>query len=757
MICSNFRRLILIQKIEELFFLMFFSFLFALRYDADFSPGEYTIQLDDQGFTDTNFSFLAVDNQNIEITSIYTNYSLSEDTTFEIPKQIEFNDIHVPVTKIRKFSLSLCGIANIILPETITTAEEAWLASRFIRMIDASKINVTNPPKYFFSNIMNATEIKIPTNIIELKVGAFAFDYNLTTININYGIIMNKTSSGFYNCSSLVSINLSKVLMNKIPDQLFKNCANLQSVIFPNYTSFGAYVFSNSFISDFPLYDNVEYAEGCFGEMLSTHPISAPDGIFFNNSIPQAAFDSCLFMESAVLREGLIRIPRFLFWNCTSLISIVFPSTIYNVAEKAFYFVPMPVLNFYHTNLTNLDGYAFSGFHGEEVILPDKNFNFPNGLFSMSTITRFNFSARLNNVGDYFFNSTNLTIANISCLTYSSIGSYCFHRCLYLEEVYLPDIDLFCGNSAFAYSPNLKYLKFTKRASFSYNCMDHCTSLEYVMWGSCSSINNAVCYCNYNMRYFGPTVEDVTKVTPQVDLHNFTTYEFGALSFSNLYLIEYVYIGPGFSYIGDASFRNDTSLITVDMVDCITSTVSYESFMNCTQLTNVYLPKDLRYIRQGAFVGTPELNIFYCGTTSITNTDGFSSGVIIHYYGLNKHVLFNGMEPMYPGKCWRAWDSPPYPPFPTKTPDVPYFIPKYTNALITPEPEKVLPAQTYVEDQKPNEYGPEFFKGRKSALFATALSISIVFIVLIVIILFFIFFGLWSRFRRVDYYTGDSM
>ena len=154
-------------------------------------------------------------------------------------------------------------------------------------------------------------EYRIPEDVTEIEIGAFACCSSLTSVAIPEGV--TKIESGaFYNCSSLSSIVIPKCV-KEIGDSAFEGCSSLTSVTIPEGVK---EIESSTF-------------EGC----SSLTSIVIPESVM---EIEHTAFKGCSSLTFVTIPEGVKEIESSTFEGCSSLTSIVIPKSVTIIDIDAF-------------------------------------------------------------------------------------------------------------------------------------------------------------------------------------------------------------------------------------------------------------------------------------------------------------------------------------------------------------------------------------------------------------------------------------
>ena len=261
-------------------------------------------------------------------------------------------------------------------------------------------------PLYYAKNLyLNGnlvTELKIPTEITEVKAYSFA-GFGGTSITIPNSV----TSIGeyaFYSCTSLTSITIPDSVTS-IGGSAFLGCSSLESITIPfvgaelngtSNTHFG-YIFGASSYS---------YSESFVPSSLKSVIITG------ESNIAGSAFYNCTAITSITIGGSVTSIGSRAFYNCTSLTEV-------HITDLAAWceieFSSLVTELEIPEGITEINAYSFAGFGGTSITIGSSVASIGNSAFSGCT------------------SLTRITIPN----SVTSIGSAAFsgnkHRRLYIQ------------------------------------------------------------------------------------------------------------------------------------------------------------------------------------------------------------------------------------------------------------------------------------------------------------------------------------
>lgn len=172
--------------------------------------------------------------------------------------------------------------------------------------------------------------IHLPDTITDINTKAFSGCCSLTELTLPNGLT-KLTGNGhqFENCTSLKKINFGSGL-KQLSQNMFDGCTALTEVALPDGVASGTSAFSNC-----PNIRYIRYTSGDgFGGALSgicPHAYKQITKVVLNPSskrIYAKQFEDCAALKEIEIPEGVTSIGDGAFRNCSSLTSLVIPSTV---------------------------------------------------------------------------------------------------------------------------------------------------------------------------------------------------------------------------------------------------------------------------------------------------------------------------------------------------------------------------------------------------------------------------------------------
>lgn len=332
---------------------------------------------------------------------------------------------------------------------------------------------LTTIGNYAFDGCANLPSVTIPKSVTAINKYAFNNCSNLSSVSFASGSKLASIGNyAFYGCSNIIALSFPDALTT-IGESSFLNCTNLISVTFGSkINSIGYNAFNNCdalSALDFPssLRTINNYAFYDCDNLLS---VVLPYGL---ETIGSYAFCNCEKLTGTVKIPGSVtswgnysfqntgvttaniyaacKIPKYAFYNCTSLATLVISGNVTGVGEGAFeYNTSLKKVNLPAT-VTSVGYRAFSD------------------CTALATLTC---STGLVSIDGYAFHNTPITSLKLPS-TVTSLGTYCFSNCTALKTVTL--------SSGLTSIPNNAFLD--------------CTALTTVTLGNnINSIGNAAFY-----------------------------------------------------------------------------------------------------------------------------------------------------------------------------------------------------------------------------------------------------------------------
>ena len=476
-----------------------------------------------------------------------------------------------------------------------------------------------------------------------------------TTITIN-GTTYRVTSIGdnaFNNCSSLTSIIIPSS-MTSIGDYAFRDCSSLTSIVIPSsITSIGYYAFygcssltiiceasnepsgwDSNWNSNRPVYwginennlliqDGIIYVitdgnaiiKGYISELSNNVVIPATitiNGTTYRvTSIGDYAFSDCSSLTSIVIPSSITSIGYYAFYGCSSLTIICEASNEPSGWDSNWNSNRPVYWGINENNLLIQDGIIYVITDGNAVIKGYTS-ELSNNVVIPATITINGTTYRVTSIGEGAFRGCNSLTSIVIPSSVTSIGKRAFSSCTSLTSIVIPSSVTSIGEDAFSGCSSLTII-----------CE---ASNEPSGWDSNWNSSNRPVYCGINENnlliqngiiyviedgnavVIGHTNEISNDVIiPETITVNGRTYRvtsIGDHAFQGCSSLTSIVIPGSVTSIGSSAFFKCTSLTSVTFeegskLEDIEGYVFYE----CSSLTSIVIPKSVTSIGDHAFWG----------------------------------------------------------------------------------------------------------------------------------------------------------
>lgn len=185
-----------------------------------------------------------------------------------------------------------------------------------------------------FKQCQSLTSVVIPNTVTKIYSEAFQYSNNIASVNIP-SACTEIQSSAFEDCWNLnITADLSNI--TSLGSTVFKQCRKLTISSFPKISTYSDRTFTEIGNTSITIpKEVVTINNSCFYKCTSLTSLS-----FEQNSqlttIGRQGFQSCWFLQTVTLPEGLTTITEQAFDQCNTLYFIDIPSTVTTVGNLAF-------------------------------------------------------------------------------------------------------------------------------------------------------------------------------------------------------------------------------------------------------------------------------------------------------------------------------------------------------------------------------------------------------------------------------------
>ena len=533
-------------------------------------------------------------------------------------------NIEIPsgVNKIDDYAFKFCEkLTTINIPQNVPKigccALEGCTSLQNIVFEEGSMVSSIDT--YAFSGCTNLQNINIPNGVTIIDNGAFRNCVSLESVIIEEDSKLRSiVDYAFENCTSLKSIIIPDSVAN-IGGSVFENCTNLEYVKLPkNLAAAKPNLFFNCIsLKEVVMPNNIqEIYDEVFSGCSSLTKIDLPSSI---TSIDSYAFNGCTSLKSITIPKGITTIERNLFSECINLEEVKFEedSQLKVINQHAFYNCSKLTNIDIPNTVTYIGTYAFSGCASlKSVTIPD----------GVTIVEKHTFS-----------NCTNLQDIIVP-KDITKIYDYTFSNCTMLENVYYKGtIEDWCD--MFFYADTASPMYYAKHFYMLNEYDEWYEVTDIIIPDGTYSIRGYQFYGFRNLKtIFIPISVEIVAENAFKDCANLTIYCERESKSSNWYsnwnpdnlpvvwgwknveysegleytlndektgyivtgigtcedteiIIPNTYEGLPVVSIGESSFSNCSSLISIEIPNSVTS-IGESAFSNCTSLEEVFFEEN---------------------------------------------------------------------------------------------------------------------------------------------------------------------
>ena len=463
---------------------------------------------------------------------------------------------------IRMFE-GVTSLEEVVLPEGLEDIE----SGAFRNCKNLKKINLpeslVNIYDFAFESCTGLTEIELPSHLKSIDYFAFTGCSSLKEIVIPDSV-RSIYPGAFSSCENLGSVVMGENI-GELGENMFKDCPNLFEITMP--LEFDVILMDGSFYYPF----DIEDYRHVLSDLLGCEAVKKVT-ITKGEEIPTFVFSGCTSLESVIIPSTVEVINDGAFSGCTSLKSITIPSTVKEIRHRAFEKCTELTDVTFEDGVEKIYGEAFGG---------------------CTKLSNINFGKTVTYLGDYAFRGCTSLKKVIVPDSVSTLGIGAFYDCENLESIVIGNGVKKIGKSIFENCYKLEeitmplYNRIIMEAESNSNLGPiHITSgnnnevrLVKLFDGMCDPEQYALRKLN------------ITSMENSNILTTFIGYENGEL------VSEAAYGVP------EKLFEGMSMLTDITFGDTVMS-VSAGVFSDCTNLENLTFKSENVYIKEGALLET---------------------------------------------------------------------------------------------------------------------------------------------------------
>ena len=452
------------------------------------------------------------------------------------------------------------------------------------------------------------------TYTVSGHINPFGGDITIpATVN---GCSVTSIGNDAFSCSGLTSVVIPEGVTS-IGESAFINCPYMTSATIPtSVTSIGGWAFCNTGISSLNIPTSVASIGECaFGACHALASIQVEDGNTTYDS--RNGCNAIIEKSSNALKTGcketiipstVTSISDWAFYGCSGLTSVTIPNRVTSIGERAFY---------YCSGLTSVT------IPNSVTLIRERAFQACSGLTSMVVEngnakydSRDNCNALIETATNTLISGCKNSIIPGSVI---SIGEGAFQECSGLTSVTIPNSVTFIDNYAFMGCSDLTSITIPKSVAEIWD----------LAFTGCSALTDVYCYAvdvpTTNATAFGDT--NIGNATLHVPAGSIEAYkaaepwsgfnsivaiadETPAQEYTDTQGVKYTLNGDGQTYtVSDLDDAYTGEIIIPAIVNgCSVTSIGYNAFSYCRNMTSVTIPNSVTSIGQWAFWGCSALS-----------------------------------------------------------------------------------------------------------------------------------------------------
>ena len=432
---------------------------------------------------------------------------------------------------------------------------------------------------YAFNRLEDVERITLPEGVKKIGASAFEFCKSLTTLSLP-STVESVGKDAFINCKienlKVPTVAIPYVSQNflrsvtvsggsEIPENAFTNALLLESVtISSSVERIGRSAFSGL-------------------KNVLTYTVDESSEFF-------TAIDGNLYSKD------LTEFYRYAVGKTDEEFALL--SSVKTIKEHAFDGSAVTVLYNGDSELDTIEDYAFSGYNGKTVTIPDS-------VESMTSTAFYNCTSVENaTLPTRFIGAIpKVSLRTVKLSSGTDIPQKAFYGCGLLENVYLCESLLTVGKDAFSECPKLNY-----------NHFENATYLgsednPFILLFKADSLNLTACDIHADTKIIGREAFKSCSSLEEIEIP-YGVRSIGLSAFQNCSALSNIVIPDSVVIIEQNAFNMCTGIKTVSVENGVTA-IGRMAFANCEALSSVYLPSSIEKLDSRIFYNCKNLNRVY--------------------------------------------------------------------------------------------------------------------------------------------------
>ena len=493
--------------------------------------------------------------------------------------------------------------------------------------------SVTEISDNAFSNTTTLKKVTFAVGTDALKIGSNVFAGSSIETIVLPARVSEMGTNLFAGCASLKSVTFEGDFNCAIPNYAFQNCTALETITIPaKVLAIGNYAFDGcSSLTAITFAEGSQLTSigiRAFQDCMALTEITLPNTVTSlgakDSSTYTYNFSGCTNLVNVVLSDNLSIIGGRTFESCTKLKTVTLPANLKTMNFYAFFScTSLETVNYgsEDPNWTPIwETIGSSAFNGcsslVSIVLPSSLKEVGSSVFSNCTsLTEVTYNSATDISNNMFQNCSSLTTVTFgSSANFTKIGNNAFQNCQSLKSISLPKSCITIGNYAFDGCTDLLSFSYLGEGSgegfIGTYAFRNCSSLKNVALNENTTALKAI----LNYAFQNCTALETISIPDSVKIFTGSSYpntgtiyltSLNGYTFSGCTSLKNVKLSANIKYLPAYTFENCTNLTTVTFGSAENpsnlETFAGYVFLNCTALTSIDIPDSVKYIGPYAF------------------------------------------------------------------------------------------------------------------------------------------------------------